>query len=100
MSDTKSFRHQNLDLLSYKLLPLVPKHLLHLGIDQDDLALLIQDDHGIWSRFQKPTKYLITQQHATVAGLGLLGTHTDMVSTSLDRRSRTGLGMICGVTFY
>jgi len=61
MSDTKSFRHQDLDFLSYKLFPLIKKHPLQLGIDQDDLALLIQDDHGIWSRFQKPAKYLLTR---------------------------------------
>src|SRR6202042_2064606 len=45
----KSFRHQNLNLLPKEVVPLIPKQLLDLGIDQHDLALAIHDDHCIRS---------------------------------------------------
>src|SRR5215831_5345327 len=60
MPGAKPFRHQNLNLLPQKLLPLVAKQLLHLGIDQHDLAPPIHHDHGIGSRFQKPTEFLLS----------------------------------------
>ncbi len=55
----KSFRHQNLNLLPQEVVPLVPKQLLDLSIDQHDLALLIRDDHCIRSGFQKPAEFLL-----------------------------------------
>src|SRR5689334_21192345 len=79
MLGTKSFRHQNLDLLSEKLLPPVAKHLLHLEIDQYDLALSIQHDHSIRSRFQKATKNLLTQPDLGIGILGPIRIHSNMV---------------------
>src|SRR5262245_11431508 len=69
MPGSKPFRHQNLNLLPQKLLALVAKQLLHLGIDQYDLALPIHHDHRIGSGFQKPAEFLL--------GLLALGDITD-----------------------
>jgi hypothetical protein len=59
MSRTKPFRPQNLDVLPREFLSLVPKQLLHLGIDQHDLALTIHYDHAIRRRFQQRAEPLL-----------------------------------------
>jgi len=47
MHTAKTLRHQNLHLLPEKLFPRVAEQTLRLGVDQNDLAGAVGDDHGV-----------------------------------------------------
>ena len=54
----KPLRHQDLDLMIQKFFTRIPEELLHLGVDQNDPALPIHDNHGIRSGFQEAAEFL------------------------------------------
>jgi len=56
VSRTKPFRHQNVNLLSQKLLPLVPKSHPTWAIHQHGPTFPDHHDQCVWSGFQKPTE--------------------------------------------
>src|SRR6185436_11762927 len=45
---------QDLDLLPEQLLTRIAKDLLDLRIDKFDLSLFVNNDHGVWRRFEQP----------------------------------------------
>jgi hypothetical protein len=47
------FRHKDLDGLAEQFLPLVAEQLLCLGVDENDMASLINDDQGIGHGFKQ-----------------------------------------------
>ena len=50
----KTLRNNARHLLAQKFIAAVAKLLLRLGIQQDNLPVLIHHHHSIWSRLQKP----------------------------------------------
>jgi hypothetical protein len=54
----ESFRYEHLYALTQELFTLKPKEPLSLGIDQDYLALLVDDNHCIRCRFEQATELL------------------------------------------
>ncbi len=55
----KSLRDQKLHRLLEKLAARVAEDLFGLRVDQNDVALLIDDQHGVWRGLQKALEFLL-----------------------------------------
>ena len=59
MPTPEAFGHQDFNLLPQQLLSSISKQPLDLGVHQNDFAVLVHYDHGIWSGLQKPAEFLL-----------------------------------------
>jgi hypothetical protein len=49
-------RDQHFHSTTKQLFPLISEQLLRLGVNEYDLARLINDDHCVWRRFEQTAK--------------------------------------------
>src|SRR5205807_1255917 len=55
----KPFRHEDLHPLADQLVAAVTENLFGLGIDQEDPALLVHDDHRVGGRLEEAAEFLL-----------------------------------------
>src|SRR5438270_14077168 len=85
MLSAKAVWYQDLDFLADEFLAVEAEEFFRLRIDQNDLALLIDNDHRVWSGFQQIPKSAFDQPFAGCShrdasgrlGGGLLKPNTD-----------------------
>ena len=63
---TKTCRHQHLDTLAQKLATGIAEQPFGLGVDEHDLARLVDDDDGVGRRFQKPSEQRVSPSQGRI----------------------------------